>query len=138
MALIDRDREPTHGELCIFGLLLAAFGLLIGGLVLHHTGSWTIVTVIWSATLLLCTVYYVVSAAQPMIYHAWMTVVYPIGWLITHALMAMIFYLLVTPIGLLVQLSSHDPLKRKLDRSAKTYWSPHNTSENTKRYFQQF
>lgn len=138
MALIDRGREPTLGELRIFGLLLAAFSLLLGALVLRRTGSWTIAIIISSAALLLCVFYHAVSAAQRMIYHAWMTAVYPIGWLISHALMAIIFYLVVTPLGLVMQLFSHDPLQRKLDRSAKSYWTPHDPRENVKRYFHQF
>jgi hypothetical protein len=138
MALINKNREPSSGELQIFGLSLTVFGLLMGGLVVHWTSSWTIALVIWSVALLLCTFYYAVSAAQHMIYHTWMAVVYPIGWLISHALIAMVFYLVITPIGLVIQLCGRDPLQRKLDRSAKTYWTPHNTRVATKRYFQQF
>ena len=138
MALLDRDREPTRGELRIFGLLLAAFGFFIGGLVLYHTGSWTIAIVIWSAALLLCAFYYAVPAAQYMTYRAWMVAIYPIGWLISHALITIIFYLVMTPIGLFMQLCGYDPLQRKWDRSANTYWTLHNTRESMNRYFQQF
>jgi hypothetical protein len=138
MTLVDKNREPTRSELRIFGVLLAVFFGLIGGLVLHRTGSWTLATVLWTATLLLCSFYYAVPTAQSMIFHAWLAVVYPIGWIISHALLAMTFYLVITPIGLAVRLCSRDSLQRKLDRSAKTYWSPHNTIEDTERYFQQF
>ena len=67
-----------------------------------------------------------------------MTAVYPIGWIISHALLAMIYYLAITPIGVVMRLCGRDPLQRALDRSAKTYWTPHNVSEDTERYFQQF
>jgi hypothetical protein len=82
--------------------------------------------------------YYAVSAAQHMIYHAWMAAVYPIGWLISYALIAMVFYLVITSVGPVIQLCGRDPLQRKLGRSAKTYWTPHNTREDTQRYFRQF
>jgi len=138
MALINKNREPTRGELRIFGVLLALSFGLIGGLVLHHTGSWLFASVLWTATLLLCAFYYSVPAAQSMIFHAWLAVVYPIGWIISHALLALTFYLVITPIGLAVRLCGFDPLQRELDRSAKTYWTPHHTIEDTERYFQQF
>ncbi len=138
MALIDKNREPTPGELRLFGVLLAIFFGLLGGLVLYRVGSWTIPTVIWTAALLICAFYYAVPAARRIVFHAWMTAVYPIGWIISHALLAMIYYLAITPIGVVMRLCGRDPLQRALDRSAKTYWTPHNVSEDTGRYFQQF
>jgi hypothetical protein len=138
MALIDKNREPTCGELRIFGMVLAVFFGLIGGLVLHRTGSWTFATVLWAITLLLCAFYYAVPAVQSMIFHAWQVVIYPIGWIISHGLLAMTFYLVIMPIGLMIRLCGYDPLQRELDRSAKTYWTPHNIIEDTERYFQQF
>jgi hypothetical protein len=138
MALIDKNREPTPGELRIFGALLAVFFGLIGGLVMHRTGSWTFATVLWTAALLLCAFYYAVPIAQPMVFQAWLAMVYPIGWIISHALLAVIFYLVITPIGLVVRLCDRDPLQRQLARSAKTYWTPHNTTRDVRHYFQQF
>ena len=138
MTLIEKGREPTAGELRFFGILLAAFGILMGGLILYFTDSWTIAIAIWSVGLLLGTFYYTLSSAQHIMYHAWMAMFYPIGWLISHMLMAMIFYLAITPISLVMRLCGRDPLLRKLDRSTKTYWTPNNTREEAKRYFQQF
>ena len=107
MELINKNREPTPRELRVFGILLAAFCSIAVWFVLYRTGSWTAAIVLWSAVLLLCTFYYTVSAARRMIFHAWMAVVYPIGWLTTHALLAAVFYLIITPIGLAQRGSSH-------------------------------
>lgn len=39
-------------------------------------------------------------------------------------IMAIIFYLVITPVALLVRLSGKDPLRLRLDPSARTYWLP--------------
>ena len=138
MALIEKNREPTPNELRIFGLLLAAFGGLLGGLVLYQAGLWPVATAIWITALLLCIFYYAVPSARRMIFHAYMAVVYPIGWLVSHALLVSIYYLVLTPIGLAMRLGGRDPMQRSLDRSATTYWTPHRTRQGMGRYFQQF
>jgi hypothetical protein len=37
-------------------------------------------------------------------------------------ILAVLFYAAITPIGLLSRLFGHDPLRRKIDPAAKTYW----------------
>ena len=63
---------------------------------------------------------------------------FPIGLGVSHFILAVVYYLVLTPIGLLLRFSSYDPMGRRFDRSAKTYWTPHETEEGTERYFKQF
>ena len=72
------------------------------------------------------------------IYVAWMTLAMPIGWVVSHLLLLFVFYLVVTPIGLAMRLIGYDPLTRQLDRSAKSYWTPHDPSGEAARYFKQY
>jgi hypothetical protein len=138
MALLQTNRELTPGELRLFGVLLLIFLGLIGGMVLHRTDSWPLATVVWTVALLLSVFYYAIPTAQPLVFQTWMALVYPIGWIISHVLLAMLFYVVITPIGWLLRLCHYDSLQRQLDRSAGTYWTSHHTIEDTKRYFQQF
>ena len=138
MALMHTNRELTPGELRLFGVLQLVFLGLIGVMVLHRTGSWTLASVVWTVTLLLSVFYYALPTAQHMVFQAWMTLVYPLGWIISHTLLVMLFYGVITPIGWLLRLCHYDSLQRQLDRSTRTYWTAHHTVEDTKRYFQQF
>ncbi len=138
MALLDKNREPTRGELRFFGILLLAFGGLVGGLVQYSSGSWTAAVVIWSMSLRLCVTYYRVAALQPFMFRAWMAAFYPLGWLISHALLGTVYYLVITPIGIVMRVSGRDPLRREMDRAVTTYWTPFTPPEEAKRYFQQF
>jgi hypothetical protein len=78
------------------------------------------------------------------VYVAWMAAAYPIGWLLAHLLLAAIYFLLITPIGLVLRLARHDPLARRFDREAQSYWTPRAYSTrrpdrtDRERYFSQF
>ena len=138
MGLIERNREPTPLELRVFGLVVFAICGIIGGIVLARSESTTAAGIIWCVGLAIATVYYAVPAIRRTIYFAWMTVFYPLGWLVSHAMLAIVYYLVLTPIGLLARLFGHDPLCRSYDRDAKSYWTTHPQETDTNRYFSQF
>lgn len=72
------------------------------------------------------------------IYRTWMFAALPIGWTISHAILAILFYLILTPIGLILRLCGKDSMTRRVDPAAKTYWLPHTPTTDTGRYFRQF
>ena len=61
-----------------------------------------------------------------------------IGWILSSVVLAVLYYLVLTPIGVLLRLTGYDPMKRRFDRTAKTYWLPRNSDTETERYFKQF
>jgi hypothetical protein len=52
--------------------------------------------------------------------------------------MAVVYYMLLTPVGLLLRLCGNDPLRRRLDRQATSYWTPRSQDVPLDRYFRQF
>jgi hypothetical protein len=72
------------------------------------------------------------------VFVGWTLAAFPIGWLVSHLILAMIFYLVMTPIGLALRLAGHDPLRRRLDRSAASYWIEYNPHSRVERYFRQY
>lgn len=138
MAMID-IRPPRASDLKWFGLLLLIAAALLGTL-LYWKFAWPqAATIVWGAGGALAGVYYLVPAAwQRALYMGWMYAAFPIGWVVSHLLLAAIFYLVLTPIGLLVRLLSHDPLQRRFEPSAPTYWIVREPSGDVERYFKQF
>jgi hypothetical protein len=67
----------------------------------------------------------------------WMGLAYPIGWTVSHLMLAVILYLVITPVGLVMRLCGYDPMERRFDRSATSYWVAHNPGGDTRRYFRQ-
>ena len=82
--------------------------------------------------------YYAIRPFRRPIYLGWMYAVFPIGWVISHTVLALTYYLVLTPIGLLMRGLGRDPMERRFDRDGETYWTPHEPSEDPARYFRQF
>ena len=58
------------------------------------------------------------------IYVGWMVLAFPIGWTVSQAMLALMFYGLFTPIGLLFRLIGRDPLQLSRRSGLETYWTP--------------
>jgi hypothetical protein len=56
------------------------------------------------------------------VYTAWMFFAFALGWINTRLLLGAFFYLVMTPLGLLLRLTGKDLLDEKIDRSAPSYW----------------
>jgi hypothetical protein len=66
----------------------------------------------------------VLPRALKWIYIAWMSLAFVLGFIMAHVILTLLFYLVLTPIGLVARLCGQDFLSLKLDRAAKSYWIP--------------
>jgi hypothetical protein len=139
VVLIQVNWEPSRRELRQFaGIWFPPFFALVGALIWNFSGSLTAALVIWSAALAVSVVGVWRPEKMRPIFVGWMVAAFPIGWMITHLLLGVVFYLVMTPIGLVMRLLRRDPMARRFDKSTATYWSPHNPGGDTARYFRQF
>lgn len=76
--------------------------------------------------------------ANRFLYVGLSIVVYPIGFVLSHVLLGALFFGLFAPIAILFRLIGRDPMKRRFDPEAATYWAPARVSANPERYFRQF
>jgi hypothetical protein len=97
----------------------AVWGLAGAGVLLFAAGL-TIPKVLWP--------FYVVLTA----------VGFPIGWLISHLVMMVFYFGILTPIGLFFRLMGRDVLHRRWDPKADSYWVRCSRPDSVKRYFRQF
>ena len=137
MAVLERN-DPTAGELRWFGLMVAAFAGVVGGLIYYFSANLTVAVVVWAIGLILAAVYYALPPTRYLLFTLWMTIFFPLGWLISHLLMGAVFYLLITPVALVMRLIGRDALGKAPDPAAKTYWTPMESNPKETRYFQQF
>jgi hypothetical protein len=138
MALIEINRNPGPGELRWFGLLLALTFGVIGAVVFWRFQGETAARVLWITGGGLALVYYAVPPLRKPMAVGWSYLTFPIGWIVSHTLLALVFYLVLTPIGLVMRLVGHDPMRRRFDPEAATYWIEHRPDSDPGRYFRQF
>ncbi|HCV43896.1 MAG TPA: hypothetical protein DGH68_10470 [Bacteroidetes bacterium] len=63
------------------------------------------------------------------IHFAWMRFSQVLAWISTRVILSIFFYLVITPMGLLMRLLGKDLLDKKIDRSAKSYWKKRDLSK---------
>ena len=137
MALIDINKDPSKGELLFFGALFPAFFGVIGALVWYLAESMVIAQIAWGVAAVVSVVFFVVKPLRVPIYLGWIYLTFPIGWTLSHLLMLVTYYLVLTPFALVFRVIGRDPMKRRFDRSAASYFVAHEAAE-TSRYFKQF
>ena len=135
--MIQLNKNPSRTELLWFGLLLAALFALAGAMVLRRFHSVRSAQIIWIASAVLVSLYYLIPPVRRPVYVASIYLTYPLGWVMSHLILMAVFYLAITPLGLLMRISGRDPIARRFDSGRPSYWVEHDPSGSTDRYFRQ-
>ena len=83
-------------------------------------------------------VYYAVPRSQSAILRGFRLVTLPLQIIASFSLLAVLYYLIITPIGLVLRLFGRDPLAKQFDREAATYWEPCAPPAEPGSYFRQY
>lgn len=62
---------------------------------------------------------------------------FPIGFVLSELIILLIYVFLFVPVALVFRCIGRDALHRKLDRAAKTYWTPKEAPKDLESYFRQ-
>jgi hypothetical protein len=71
------------------------------------------------------------------IFLALMVIAIPIGMVVSEVVLAMIFFGVFTPLGLVFRCMGRDALEREIKPDAKTYWQDRKTPQSVASYFRQ-
>jgi hypothetical protein len=63
---------------------------------------------------------------------------YPIGLVVSTVLLVVLFFVIITPVGLTLRLLGKDPLHRRWHPDAQTYWVDREEARPPASYFKQF
>jgi hypothetical protein len=139
MALIDVTVNPTVRQLRQFGLI---FFPIFSGLVAWWAARAAFALPVVAALPAAAGAVAVMTAVRPELvrplFVGWMRAAFPIGWVISHVVFALAYYVVVTLVGRLMALAGKDPLQRALDRARTTYFEPVEVVRDRAQYFRQF
>jgi hypothetical protein len=148
MAFIEINWHPDRRRLRGFGLAaLVAFAALgawvwvrhsILGFAIGDGAAKTAAGLLWDAAGACGVLAAVAPACLRPLYVVLSLLGAPIGFVVSYVILAIIYYGILTPIGLVMRLVGRDPLHRKFDRSAGTYWVRRPQAADARRYFRQF
>lgn len=72
------------------------------------------------------------------LYRVWMALALVLGFVMNRVLLTVVFFGLVTPIGLLARVVRGDPLERVPEPEVETYWKPTEEERGTRRLEQYY
>lgn len=121
---LRRAPSDTVGSDRSFGVVFAAVFAVVGLLPLAHGGPWRP----WA--LIVAGAFLVVALAVPRILRPANLVWHRFGLLLHHVttpvILALVFAVAVVPTGLVMRLLGKDPMQRRFEPDADTYWVRHN------------
>ncbi len=120
--LLDEIKNIKSGkkELREFGITVGiVFGLLSGLLWWRHKDTYV-------SFFILSLVLIISGLAMPIILKpiqkVWMAIAVIIGAIMTRVILCFLFYVVITPIGLLRKMSGKDVMNLKFNKSLNSYW----------------
>ena len=147
MRLIELDLHPDTERLRRFGwIALAGFGLLAALAWLE----WAVFAFGLGAARGPVSLGFVVLAgyaaiaallhppANRPLWIGLMVLTFPIGFAFSYLILGVLFFGIISPAGLLLRLLGRDPLERRWDRGAASYWVTAREPRGKSAYFKQF
>jgi hypothetical protein len=134
--MIEINKNPSLRTLRQFSLALGVFAA-IGYFVIAPGGSSRPTSVIWTTCAVIAISGLVRPASIYTIYLAMSYLTAPIGIVVSLTVLGIVYYIVVTPIGLVMRLFGMDPLQRRGDPKADTYWRKREQPQPDQ-YFRQF
>ena len=145
--LVQLNLRPEPRQLRQFGwVALVAFGLL-GSMVLWRgglfgasfgSGAGPVACALWAlgaASALLSIVW---PEGNRPLFVGLGVLAFPIGWVVSHVVLAILFFGVLTPVGLLFRLLSRDALERAFRPEMKSYWVDLREVTDESDYFRQY
>ena len=128
------DRSPR--ALRRFGFTVGSVILFLGCVLLwrHRGAGWPL---FWIGTVLV-----LAAGLAPLtlkwVHAPWMIVAVALGWIVTRILLTIVFFLVVTPIGLLQRLFGKRAIEVAFKADAASYWQPRTARPMPEDYEKQF
>ena len=139
MSIVQINTNPTRRQLNQFGFIWLGFVALIGVIAYFKFHSPGAARWLWVAAVAVPVVGWLVPAFMRLVFLGMSYLAWPIGFVVSHVVLAAVYFLVLTPIGLLTRLFGYDSMKKRFDPEAESYWIERSPEAvDAKRYFRQF
>ena len=104
-----------------FGFVFAGI-LLVAGTINFFKGRVVWYTSFFSLGLVAISLALVTPKSLKPVYIIFTKIAHAIGWFNTRLILILIYFVIVTPMAILLKISGKDPLNRKIDKNEKSCW----------------
>jgi hypothetical protein len=134
--LIDeiRNIRSSKRDLRNFGITVGIALIVLGGTLYWLEKALFLFFLIPGLVVFLCGLLapFILKPMQKV----WMTFAVIIGWLMTRVILSVLFYIVITSIGLISKLLNKKYLDMKIDESQKSYWNYRDRKEFERSYYE--
>ena len=138
---LQKEIEVNNKKIRDFGwIMFVVLGLIVPAIISYKNG-WDItraMTILFGISLVFLLPSLAVPKAVYPVYRGWMTIAILLGLVMTKVIITLVFYLMMTPIGLTRRMFVRDPLKLRIDKNAKSYWVTREEPVSRESYEKQF
>jgi hypothetical protein len=103
-----------------FGIVFAGLFALLGALGVYHGGTrwyyWFLLAVLFGVLA------YIAPGVLAPLNRLWAKFGHLLHMVVSPVVLGILFYFCITPTGFLMRLAGKDPMKRKFEPAAKSYW----------------
>lgn len=136
MSLVRINPNPSHSQLRVFAV---AWLLFIGawGFVAFAKGFSLLAEGLWLIALGIPLIGLIFPCTLRITYLGLSYITFPIGFVVSHVVLALVYYFGFTFLGLIMRLFRYDPLTRRRDAKATTFWRERDQDRPPTSYFRQ-
>jgi hypothetical protein len=131
------NKNPSAKELIKFGATFLGGMAVIGLLYYFVLDNQPLAKGLWIAGGVVFVLSFIPPVAR-ILYILWMGLGITMGLVTSPIILALVFLVLITPVGLIFKLIQRDTMKRKMDKGAATYWEEYKETEDPATYVKQF
>jgi hypothetical protein len=136
MKLIRINTRPAPRELRQFaGLWLLFVG--VGAFIAWRSDAPVLATLLAAVALGVGVAGLLAPRSIRLVYLGAVYAAFPIGFVVSWLILGVVYFLVITPIGLCMRLARRDPLERRFERGAKSHWTPAAKARSPSDYFRQ-
>jgi len=129
---IKTDNKSIRNFGVVFFLVLSAIGVWL----IFKQGSSNLIFISLGMLFLILGV--LLPKALMPFYKIWMIFGIIMGWIVSRVVLMFLFYLVFTPINLILKIMGKDILDKKIEKEKDSYWNAFEEPDNTEHYKNQF
>ena len=116
-----KNIKSEKSDLRKFGIIIGVILLVIAGFLFWKEKESFQILLTFGVTL--CILGIVIPFILKPIYWVWMIFATILGWIMTRVILNLLFYIIITPIGLIPRFFGKQFLELKWDKSKESYWN---------------
>lgn len=132
-------KRSTKKEIRTWALVMAAILVVVGVVQFFLWGHVKTATVFWTLSALFFLSGIILPTVLRPLYFLWLKFAASLAWVNTRLLIGIIFFLIFSPIGIILRILRKDLIKQSWDAQASSYWikrpdEPFDSSRYEKQY----